>query len=412
MISLSRFGSIGSALENRNFLFYMAGAAPSHVGTWVQRVGVGWLTWELTESTTWLGVIAFCHLFPTIIVSPLAGVIADRFERLKIAQIIQAVCAVESALLAALTAAGLINIWILFAVILAYGFTTAFFHPIRQAMIPSLVRKQDLPSAVALSATMWHSSGFVGPALAGLILVASGPAMAFAFNATTYSFFIYALSRLRLAPEAVAERSEKGLAGDVIAGHRYSLTHRGIGPALILLLAVSVLARPVIELLPGFAEGVFERGAAGLAWMTSMAGLGSMCSGLWLARRGTLAGLSTIGILALGSCALMIAALAAAPFFPLAVACLMLIGFSITCVGTSTQTLIQSNTDRTMLGRVMGLYSMFQVGGLALGAVVIGALSSRVGLSAAVMTAAALCLLAFVWTFSRRHTMIESLESE
>mgnify|MGYP002527039436 CR=1 FL=1 len=141
MNGLARLGAIGRALSNRNFGIYTAGNIPSVIGVWVQRVAVGWLTWELTESGVWLGLMGFADLFPILVFSPIAGLVADRFDRLTISMVVQVIAAVQAAVLTALAFAGLVTVEILFAFTLIAGTDQAFYQPVRQAMTPNLVRR-------------------------------------------------------------------------------------------------------------------------------------------------------------------------------------------------------------------------------------------------------------------------------
>ena len=405
MMNFSRFGAIGRAMENRNFFIYTVGSAPSTVGVWIQRLTIGWLTWKFTQSATWLGFMVFAELAPVVFLSPFAGVLADRFDRLKIAKITQSNCAAQAVLLTGLTATGLMNVWILLALVLYGGIAIALFHPVRQAMIPSLVRREDIPSAVAINVTMWQASGFIGPALAGPIIVWGGATPAFAINMVSYVFFLSALWRMRVPPQTLAEASKKGIGGDILAGYGYALSHKGIGPLLLLLLASFLLARPLVELLPGFAEGIFQRGAVGLAWMTSAAGLGSMIAGSWLAHRGTLSGVTTIAVTCVLTGTVAVFMVAASQNFAVAVAGLSIIGFSLTAAATGIQTLIQAAADRPMLGRVLSLYYLFSQGAAAIGALIMGVLGSAFGLRIPVAVGAVLCLFAWTWAARRRRAI-------
>ena len=411
MINLSRFGTIGQVLENRNYVIYMSGATLSWIGTWVQRIGIGWLVWELTESATWLGVIAFANLFPVIVISPLAGVFADRLDRLTIIKLCQSLSAAQAVTLTVLTFTGLITIWIILSLVLFVGAAQAFYHPGRQALLPSLVRHKDLPSAIALSATAWHTSGFIGPALAGIIIVSGGVAATFAFNSLTYIAYLTALWKIKLDAPSKGKQSETGMGGDLMAGLRYVFNHRGIGPLLVVILTSALLTRPITELLPGFAEGIFGQGPEGLSLMAAASGFGAMVAGLWLSARGTLVSLTKIGIVYLLVSTFAIVALAVTPSFTVAVACMVIIGFALLTTSTTAQTLIQSATEHDMLGRVFSLFTMFYMGGTALGALGMGTLGSTFGLRAPIAIGALLCLFVWLWAFTRRKTIAEVTET-
>ena len=403
MISLAGFGRILRALRNPNYGLYASGNAISLIGTWMQRVAVGWLTWQLTESGAWLGAIAFADLFPTVLIGPLAGVAADRWDRLKALRAGQVLLMLQALLLFALTASGAITIWLLLALSLFLGIVAAFNQPARLALISSLVPRDDLPAAVATNSIIFNSARFLGPAAAGLIIVTGGIAAAFAVNAASYAFFIFVLSRIRLRPPEEPKPRRRGLFAEVAEGVAYVARHPGIGPLLLLLLAVSFGARPFVELLPGFAGAVFQAGAEGLAVMTSTVGLGAVTGGLWLAQREG-RGLTTVVLTSPLVLAAALLVFVAGGSLWLALPALFAAGFAMVAGGVGTQTLLQLSVEGALRGRVMSLYGVIFRGGPALGALTMGALSEVVGLrwplAGGVLLAALACAL--LWLRRRR----------
>src|SRR5262249_50034530 len=147
----------------------------------------------------------------------------------------------------------------------------------RMSLVPSLIPRSDLSVALAINSILFNIARFVGPAIAGTVIVAGGVSGAFAFNAATYIVLVWALWMIDVPPQKrQPHAARRGLFSQVPAGYAYVSAHHGIGPLLLIFTAVTVLARPIVELLPGFADGIYERGAHGLAWMTSMVGLGAM----------------------------------------------------------------------------------------------------------------------------------------
>jgi predicted MFS family arabinose efflux permease len=304
----------------------------------------------------------------------------------------------------------LVNVYILFALTMISGIDQAFYQPVRSAMTPNLVRHEDLPAAIAINSVAWNSARFIGPAIAGFILVVSEAAYAFAFNAVTYGFFMVALWHVRLSPEAQAERSPKGALGELMEGYRYAFSHPAIGPSLLLLATAAIFARPVAELLPGFAGGVFDRGAEGLAWLTSAMGLGAMLAGLWLATRGRIEGLTTIAVLSIAVSAGFLLIFTATDRFEVAVASMVGTGFVYVVTGTSIQTMLQSVADPAKRGRVLGIYGMTWIGGASVGALVMGGLSEWFGLRAPVAGGAIICLMVWVWGLRVRRRVARVVE--
>ena len=414
MEKLTGFAAIRRALRNRNYRIFTLGNVVSNFGTWVQRMAVGWLAWQLTESGTWLGIIAFSDLFPTIVLAPLTGAVADRVNRLVLMTITQSLMLIQAAALAVLTLTDLITIEILLVLAVFGGMVMSFNQPARLAIVPSLVPREDMASAIGINSLIFNLARFIGPMISALLINLFGIGTAFAFNATTYVAFIAALLSIRLGEERRrgAVQSIRNIPIEIRIGYRYAARHSGIGPMLIILTIVSIFARPIMELLPGFAGAVFDRDETGLALLTSSFGLGAMLGGVWLAQRGAVQGLTPVAVamLAVLSCGLI--AFTATDVFWLALPALVVTGFAMIVIGVGEQTLIQNAVDPAVRGRVMGLYGMIGRGAPAIGALIMGALSSYVGFRWPVAGGAVLCLFVWVWAHRRRRELARELEIE
>jgi MFS family permease len=404
------FGNIARAFASRNYRLFAAGNAISLIGTWLQRVAVGWLAWQLTHSGTWLGLVAFADLFPTVVLSPWAGALADRRDRVRVIRVSQIVAMTQATLLALLTGFGIITIWSLFALAVLLGIANAVSQPARLALIPSLVERVNLPSAVAINSIIFNGARFIGPALAGIVIAEGSIALAFAINAATYIAFLLALAGLHGVREDGRHADRKFLAA-MIEGYVYAARHPGIGAMLLLMAVTSLGTRGFIELLPGFADNVFGRGPQALAWMTATVGLGAVLGGLWMVRRPAIAGLTSV---VFANTLLMTAALlsfAATAQFWIALPCLAIAGFGLVVSGIGAQTLVQSAVATAMRGRVMALYGMIFRGGPALGALVMGMASEHIGLRAPVAAGAVLCALYWLWARPQQPLVADQLES-
>lgn len=400
---------IAAALGQGNYRAFTAGNAISLVGTWLQRIAVGWLAWQLTKSGIWLGLVAFADLFPTVILSPLAGAMADRFDRLRIVILTQVVAMAQACALAILVYADAMTIERLFALTVALGIVNAINQPARLALIPSLVEREHLSSAVAINSIVFNSARFIGPAAAGFAIAHGGIAFAFLANALSYVAFLAALALIRLGPSDLVP-TRRTILGDTIDGYVYAARHTGIGPMLLLLTLTSLGSRAFIELLPGFADAVFARGPQGLAGLTAATGLGAMAGGLWMAQRASIKGLTNliVGNVLVISVALL--GFVATSNFPIALACLLVTGFSLVVNGIGAQTLVQHAAAPNMRGRVMATYGMIFRGGPAIGALAMGTLSSHTGLQIAVGAGAVLCALSWLWARHKRDAMARALE--
>lgn len=414
MAGTSGFKAIKDALAIADYRNYTIGNVCSHFGTWVQRVCVAWLTWELTKSGTWLGIIAFADLFPTVLLAPLAGAVADRVHRLKAIRLTQLLALLQAASLSALTFGGQITITWLVTLTAIHGVILAFNQPLRLTVLPGLVPRRNLPAAIGISSLGFNFARIGGPALAGLIIVNYGVAPGFAFNALSYLLYIAALFMIRnfRSERRGAPSPMRNIPIEIMAGFRYARHHPGIGPLIVLMAMVAVFGRPFNELLAGFADDVFHRGAEALATMTSMLGVGAIVGGAWLAQRGGVKGLTAMVALNTAVMGLAVIGITATDNYWFSLACIAVAGFAMVTVGVGEQTLIQNAVEGHMRGRVLSLYGMVARGGPAVGALWMGYASSYVGLHWPVAAGGVVCLGAWLWVRRRRRAMEPSLEGE
>ena len=386
--------SVRRAFSNRNYAIYMSGNVVSLIGLWVQRLAVGWLAWHLTGSGFWVGAVAFADLFPVIVLGPFGGVLADRIDRRIIVFGCHILVLIEAVILCALTATDIITINLLFSLTLFRGCVVGIHQPARLALVPALVREQDVASAFAINSVTFNLARFIGPAVAGAIIANYGIPHTFAINALSYVVMIVALLCLRLPRQTFEDRKKQGVFSEIAEAIGYAARHPTIGPVLLMLLAIAFCARPILELLPGFAGAVFERGPSGLAVLTSCAGLGAVVGGTWLAFRGRISGLTDITLASVVLSGLSVAAFALTKNFTFGVAALTVAAFAMVVVGIGSQTLIQSAVEDGMRGRVLSFWGLTLRGGPAVGAVAMGGLSEFVGFGPPLAVGGGLCLLA------------------
>jgi MFS family permease len=398
-------------LRNANFAIYSAGSAISLIGMWMQRIAIGWLTWQLTESGLWLGIVAFADFFPVLLVGPFAGAVADRWDRLRVIKTSQTVALVQATVLFGLTASGHINIGLLVALSAFQGVVVAFNQPARLALVPSLVPQTDLASAVAINSIVFNLARFIGPMLAGVAIVWSGVAAAFAANALSYVAFLVALARIRVDSAVVRPGKPKSFATDFREGFRYTAAHPGIAVPLVLLIAIGIGGRPLNELLPGFAADVFRSGAVGLSILASAIAGGAILGGLWLGHRAYSAGLAYVAIGGAAVGVLAAVAAIATDSMWIAVPAVAVFGFCMSTSGIAIQTIIQLAADPAMRGRVMGLYGLMFRGAPAVGALAAGFASAQFGLRWPVLFGALLVVAVCFWTYLNRARIAEALPS-
>ncbi len=405
---LARSSVILGVFSNRAFAVFTYGNSVSLIGLWVQRLAVGWLAWDMTQSGFWLGAVAFADLFPVIVVGPFAGVFADRLNQQRIIIICRMLTAMQAVALAVLVFSGVATIEMVFALTLFGGTVTGIQQPARLAIVSSLVRPEHLGSAVAINSVVFNLARFVGPAIAGVLITSAGTFVAFALAAVGHVISAATFWRIRLAVQEPAPRH--GMMADLAEGARYAFSHAAIGPMLMLAIIGSLLARPIFELLPGFADAVFGRGAGGLAVLTSAVGIGAIIAGLWLAQRGGVKGLTAITLGSFAVIGILSTAFALTGWFWLGVLLMAAAGGAMVVNGTGTQTLIQTAVARHMRGRVLGIWGIIFRGGPAVGAFVMGWLAEYWGFGPPVALGGMLCLVAAVVMYPRRGRLAQVLE--
>jgi len=404
-------GAVRAALAQRNYALYTAGNVPSLIGTWMQRIAVGWLAWQLTGSGFWLGAVAFADLFPSVVFGPIAGTVSDRYNRMIVAKTSQVLAMLQSFTLALLVWSGNIDIHTLVAMTFLLGVITAFNQPARLAMVPSLVGRENLPAAIALNSIVFNSARFIGPAAAGAAILSGGTEIAFFVNACTYVPFLISLSLIRLNPEPMLVTKPQGLWKDTADGFVYVVRHPGIGPMLAMMMVAGLFSRPMIELLPGYAEIFFGLGAEGLAALSSSVGIGAVVGGVWLASRGRAEGMVAIALWGhlLGAVSAIV--FGATGWLPLGMAAAMGFGVGMTASGIGTQTLVQLAVAPDMRGRVISLYGVLLRGAPAVGALALGTLSDVFGKRGPLIVGGVVTVVAVLAMVRHRRQLAATLET-
>lgn len=409
-ITLFDFSALGRAFAIRNFAIYTAGNSLSLIGMWVQRLAVGWLMWELTESGAWLGAIAIAEFLPIVFLTPLGGVVADRLDRRRISMVAQAFACLQAGALWLLTLANHMTPEILVALMAIGGVTNAMNQAARVTLVVNMVPREIMSTAIAINSIIFNVARIVGPAMAGALIYFTDIAWAFLVNAISYAALIVALWVIRMPPVQKAVPPTGSYIRDLFEGARFTMTHTGVASIIALTAVNSLFARPLIDLLPGFAGDVFQAGPEGLAILTSAMGVGAICASFWLAQRGRLSGLTSIvcfGVLSNGAA---VAVFALSTSLWTGALLLAVSGFTQACTGTGTQTLIQSAVDDRLRGRVMSVWLVIGRGGPALGALVMGSLAEVFGFGLPLLCGAVVTFIAASLCVPRRQTLAHALE--
>lgn len=386
--------SLWRSLRHRNYRLYLIGQLISVCGTWMQQVAQSWLVYRLTGSATMLGAVGFASQIPVFVLSPIGGVVSDRFSCRRIALLTQSAALFQAVLLAALTLMGVIEVFHVILLGAALGIIGAFDMPARQSLLNQLVESEDLANAVALNSSMINAARIVGPALAGLLVAALGEGFCFLINAISYLAVLWALLGMRLPQGAHEAKTHLSVTRSLTEGIRYIAATAPIRALLLLLGSVGLLGIPYMTLMPIFAGKVHNGGADALGLMMGSVGLGALAGALFLANRGRLRGLGKIIVAASVGFGLGLIIFAAARLFWMSLVILAGVGFSWMVLIASCNTLLQALAADEMRGRVMSIFSMMLVGMAPFGSLIAGWLADRIGAPLVVAMGGLLCAAA------------------
>lgn len=374
------FERIIHVLRQRNYGLFTLGNSVNLIGTWMQRIASGWLAWTLTESATWVGAIAFADLFPCVLIGPFAGAAADRWDRLKMLKLGQWLGLVQAVLLAVLYEMDMLGIWALFLITLFNGGVAGFLQPFRLAITTGLVTQEWLTAAIAINSVTFNLARFVGPAVAGLLIALGGLGATFAVNALSFLLFAVALGFVRLVPGPERAKSTHSFMSDTTAGIRHAVKTPGVNNLLVLTVVSGLTVRPVVELLPGWADKVFNGTSADFAALTSAFGVGAIVGGLWLASRRSPRGLSAVMMTTQLILCFVLVLFANAWSIWMALPLAVLTGATMVIGAISAQTLTQIIVEDDMRGRVLGIWGLTIRGAPSIGALLMGVASDAFGM--------------------------------
>ena len=384
------------ALRHRNFRRYATGQVISLAGFWMQSVAQGWLVFRLSHSERALGVVAFVGYLPVFLLSPLAGVVADRVDKQRLIMITQTLLLVLTAIQGLLVVTDNITVPIVAEMAFLVGCAGAFDLPTRQSFIVDLVGAEDLPAAIAFNASVFNTARVVGPAIAGVVVATAGEGPCFFLNSASYLAALWAIGGMRfVGPRPVPATGRRS---DVRSGLGYVRRRPVIAALLLALGAVSSLALQANVLMPSLAQRVFDRGPQGYGALLTAYGVGAVVTAFRLAsrqysdaeyRRNLLLGLSGL--------ALGLLIVATSPRYEIALFGQLVAGFGMVRYTATTNALVQLLVDDAYRGRIMGIHTVMFAGSAPFGALILGGVGGRLGPQAALCVSGAGALAAAVW---------------
>jgi len=351
------------------------GACTSSIGTWMQIVAQGWLIYRLSHSAFLLALDQFLAGIPIFLLSLIGGVVADRTERRKIlliSQYIQMACA---GVLTVLVATEVVRVWQILSLSFVAGVAQSFGGPAYQALIPTLVDREDMPNAIALNSIQFNLAVTVGPALAGITLARLGEKWCFGLNAL--SFLAPVVSLLIISARFVPETTTESMFNSLKQGIRFLRQQGSMEALIVLAFCMTALSMPMRTYIPVFVKDIFQRGPETYGNLLSLMGVGSICGSLGVAGLGNIGYKGRFALSMLICLGLGISGFALSRSLTLSYVMLVVVGASMMAVFATVTSLVQLITTNQMRGRVMSVYNCAFRGGMPMGNLATGWLVPR-----------------------------------
>jgi MFS family permease len=380
-----------ASLQVPNYRRWFTGLVISTTGTWMQTIAEAWLVLRLTGSGFALGMAAALQFAPMLLAAGYGGLLADRIPKRRLLVLTQALMAVPAALLWALTASGAVELWMVYALILARGTVLAVDNPARQAFVPELVGTDRLVNAVSLNSVLVQTARVTGPALAAAVIATAGVATCFGLNALSFGAMLIVLARLDGADLHVAPVAARA-PGQLRAAAVLVWRTPELRMPLALMALVGALAFNFSTVLPLMAKFTFHGGASTYALLTSAMGAGAVLGALVNGARGRVSPALVAGSAFAFGAALGLVTLA--PGLAVALALLPLVGAASVTFSAAVNTTLQLSVQPHLRGRVMAIYAMVFVGTTPIGGPLVGWLCEVAGPRAGLGVGAAAAILA------------------
>jgi MFS family permease len=393
------------ALRNRNFRYFWAGNFLSNIGTWMQSVAQGWLVLQLASqappalfgsvgqrSAFWLGVVAFAASAPMLAFTLIGGVIADRVDKRRLLIRTQSVMMLSALAMSVLSYTHRISIPLVVLLAFTTGTAMSLNMPGYQALVPSLVPREDLTNAIALNSAQFNLSRVLGPTIGGFVMAWWGIPANFLLNALSFLAVIFALTQIEY-PARPQQDDSAGLWQRLGEGFRYVFERRQMSSLLLLVALASIFGVPFLMFVPLFAKDILHVGERGLGLLMACSGAGAFLAATTIAYLGKI---TSRGRFVVVSASVFFAAIIAFTFsrhFALSGAMLAIAGYFMILTVATVNTLLQHLADDHMRGRVMSIYATAFLGFAPVGSLIAGSLAGAITAPIAIAAMSALALI-------------------
>jgi predicted MFS family arabinose efflux permease len=397
-IAEGRFSRTFSALRYRDFRLLWLGAITSTIGTFMQMLAQAWLVYTLTGSAFLLGVDGFLATGPMLLFSLFGGVVADRMARKKIMMGSQIAQGTFALILAALIWTHQVQIWHVFLLSFLTGSAQSFSGPAYISLLPLLVKREDVPNAIAMNSMQFNLARVIGPAIGGVVFATLGAAWCFLINGLSFGAVIVALVLIRMPP--IQDQSEKrSVLADMREGFRFVRQRRALLMLTFLSFAGTFLGMPLFTMLPVVAKRIFDLGPRGLSLLQADYGVGSVIGALLVASSSYAAKKGRLALMLQFAFACTLVAFGLSRSLAASLVIAFIAGTCIVGVISLYSSLVQLTTSDAMRGRVMSIFMLAFRGGMPLGNLLAGYVAQRWSITAALTvngTVLAMVALVFI----------------
>ncbi|MCF2150459.1 MFS transporter [Desmonostoc muscorum LEGE 12446] len=398
------------SFESRNFRLFFSGQMLSMIGSFMTETTIAWLVYSLTNSVTLLGLLGFISQFPHLIISPLAGVWIEKFNRRTILIVAQFIMMIVSLILAMLALTGVISIWHIISSSILQGLIASIETPTRYAFIIDIIKKkEDITNATALHSSLLSGSRIIAPAIAGIIIAHLSPGHCFLIDGISYIAVIFALLAIQLDKPLIGQTNhQNNIWEDLKEGFIYAYEFLPIRSILLLIALFSFMGMPYLRIMPVFAVEILHGDSSTLGFLTGASGLGALCGGIYLSSQRSAIGLEKIIAIAPVIFGIALITFSLSNNFLFSLMSITVIGCGYILEYSSSNAVLQTISDDEKRGRIMSLYNMSVMGIIPFGNLFIGGLASIISARFALMFGALCCIMGSI-IFYKNLSAIEKL---
>ena len=397
----SGFNFIFRSLKYHNYRLFFAGQSISLIGTWIQRIAMPWLVYDLTKSVFLLGLVGFVGQVPTFLISPFAGVLTDRWNRYYILLATQVLAMLQATILTWLVLTHSVEVWHIILLSAFLGCVNAFDIPARQSFVIQMVdKKEDLGNAIALNSSMVNGARLLGPSLAGILIATTGEGICFLINAISYIFVLWSLLLMRVAAHE-KKGNGKPVWKELKEGFSYTFGFVPIKYTIFLLALVSLMGMPYTVLMPVYAKEILHGGSHTFGFLMGASGMGALTGALYLASRKNITGLDKLIPWAAVIFGTGLILFSFSNIFVLSLGLMVIVGLGMMLQMASSNTLLQTIVEDDKRGRVMSFYTMAFMGTAPFGSLLAGSSAKFIGVPNTILVGGISCILGALF-FSRK----------